>query len=308
MRISLKALRYFMTAVDQGSIARAAEALNVVPSAISAAIDQVEQGFALKLVTRFPAKGIQPTASGRILLGKVRHLLEEYENLLAEGADLRSALTGSLRIGYYAPVAPAFLPAMVAPLLAESPSVSVQLQECDNETAQTGLLAGDFDVILFVAENVRPGIAYRSLLSVPPYALLAAGHRLADKQTIEPGDLEGEPLVLLDRPVVGEYYRGIFETAGVTPRIAATGTTHEMMRALVGAGVGCAILNMRPLTAVSYAGDPLVSLPLISDSRPLQLVLGHLEDNPRRLVRAFIDRCRNYFQSEEARGLVVTAA
>ena len=306
MRISLKALHYFMTAVDHGSIARAAEALNVVPSAVSAAIDQVEQGFALQLITRFPAKGIQPTTSGRILLSKVRHLLEEYETLLTAGADLRNALTGSLKVGYYAPVAPAFLPAIAAPLLAENPSVSLQFHECNNETAQAGLLDGTFDVILFVAENVRPGIAYDALLTVPPYLLMAAAHRLSDQSAIEPRDLEDEPLVLLDRPVVGEYYRGILEAVGVTPRIAATGTTHEMIRALVGAGAGCAILNMRPLTPVSYAGDSLISRPLLSKSRPLQLVLGRLEDNPRRLVRAFIERCRAYFLSDEARRLVVT--
>ena len=56
MSITLKALQYFTTAVERGSIARAAEDLHVVPSAVSAAIDQVEQAFALKLVQRYPSR------------------------------------------------------------------------------------------------------------------------------------------------------------------------------------------------------------------------------------------------------------
>ena len=307
MRLSLKALSYFLTAAERGGIARAAEDLHVAPSAVAAAIDQVEQVFALKLVTRTRAKGIRPTATGQILLGKVRHLLEEYDNLIAEGGELRTALSGPLRVGYYAPVAPAFLPAVVAPLIADNPAVSLRLVECDNETAQGGLLNGDFDVILFVAENVKPGIAYESLLRVPPYLLTARDHPLARRRSLAVADLADEPLVLLDRPVVGEYYRSILEQGGVSPRVVASATTTEMVRSLVGRGLGCALLNMRPLADESYAGDRLAGIPIRPQAKPLQLVLGHLQENPRRLVRAFVEQCRLSFAGEAARALIVTS-
>lgn len=306
MPLTLKSLRYFHTAVELESITRAAEKLNVVPSAVSAAIDQIEADFGLTLITRMPSKGIRPTATGKLLLVKVRHLLEEYENLIAEGSDLRTALTGSLKVGYYAPVAPAFLPAITAPLSDGNPSVSLQFHECDNETAQSGLLNGGYDVILFVSEDIKPGIAYETLIDAPPYVLLSRSHKLSKKRMLTPSDLRNEALVLLDRPVAAEYYRGLFEEAGVTPRIAATGTTHEMLRSLVGAGIGCAILNMRPSTDVSYAGEKLCCIPLSPDSRSLQLVLGYLPGNPRRLVKAFIEECRGYFSSSAAQSLIVS--
>ncbi|WP_282608647.1 LysR family transcriptional regulator [Pelagibius sp. Alg239-R121] len=306
MAPSLKALRYFHTALEHNSISRAAESLNVVPSAVSAAIEQVEQDFGLQLVTRMPSKGIQPTATGKLLLVKVRHLLEEYENLIAEGGDLRTALTGSLNVGYYAPVASAFLPAISARLTKDSNAISLRFHECDNETAQAGLLNGTYDVILFVSEDLKPGIDCAPLITVPPYALVARDHKLAGRKSIAPTDLSEEPLVLLDRPFAGEYYRSIFTQAGLTPRIAATGTTHEMVRGLVGAGVGSAILNMRPMTEVSYAGDLLRCIPLSSEVRPLQLVMGYLPGNPRRLVKAFIGECQQYFASKLAQRLIVT--
>ncbi len=131
MRVSLKALNYFLKAVEHGSLAGAAKELNVVPSAISAAIDTVEDEFGLKLVMRYPSRGIQPTASGLVMLGKIRRLIEEYQSLLIEGSDLRTALTGTLRVGYYAPVAPAFMPAIIKPLLSQSSDVSFKFFECE---------------------------------------------------------------------------------------------------------------------------------------------------------------------------------
>jgi DNA-binding transcriptional LysR family regulator len=52
LRISIKALNYFLHAAERGSIAKAAVELNVVPSAISNAIDLVEREFELQLVQR----------------------------------------------------------------------------------------------------------------------------------------------------------------------------------------------------------------------------------------------------------------
>lgn len=307
MQITFKALHYFLTAVDRRSITRAAQDLNIVPSAVSAAIDSVEREFGLKLLTRYPSKGIQPTATGHVLIGKIRHLLEEYDNLMAEGGDLRTALSGTLRVGYYAPVAPAFMPKVIAPLVAGNPDVSVKFTECDNETAQEGLLSGRFDAILFVAENVKPGISYDVLLELPPYVLAARDHVLAGNKLLRITDLAAHPSILLDLPVVGEYYRAIFEQAGIEPRVAATATSTEMIRSLVAAGLGYSILSMSPLTDISYGGEKLAAIPLCLEAKPLRFVLGHLRDNQRRLVRAFVEQCRSYFEGEAAKGLIVRA-
>ncbi|MEM1197956.1 MAG: LysR family transcriptional regulator [Pseudomonadota bacterium] len=305
MRISIKSLHYFLTAAERGSISQAAEALNVVPSAVASAIEQVEAEFELKLVQRYPAKGIRPTAAGKALMRKIRHLVEEYDTLMLEGAELRTALSGNLSIGYYAPVAPAFLPSIAGPLVREHPGVSVSFAEVDNERAQTGLLNGDYDLILFVAENVRAGISYETLIEAPPYALLPQDHPLASRAWVEMPDLQGEALVLLDLPVTNEYYRGLIDQAGGEAKIVATASTHEMVRSLVGAGVGCSLLNMLPLAPLTYAGDALAAVPIKSSVKPLRLVLGHLGGKPRRLLQAFMEAALDYFDSEDAQALIV---
>src|SRR6056297_60523 len=156
MALTLKAMEYFTTALRHGNIAKAAGEVNIAASAISSAIDQVEAEFDLTLVTRHRARGIQANASGRAVARKCERLLEEYRSVLTEGAELKHALSGTLRIGYYAPIAPAFLPQILDTFLPASTAVALELTECDNNQAQDGLLDGTFDVVLFVAQGVRP--------------------------------------------------------------------------------------------------------------------------------------------------------
>jgi len=306
MRLSLRALHYFLSAADRGSIARAADALNVAPSAISSAIDMVEAEFDLKLVQRYRARGIQPTASGITLMRRIRHVIEEYDNLLIEGAELRTALSGKLSIGYYAPIAPAFIPAIVKPLVGDNPDVRLGFEECDNVRAQAGLLDGAFDIILFVAENVRSGIVCRTLLEAPPYLLVPEDHGLARNRSVDFDDIAKTQLVLLDLPVTSEYYRTLLDDNRIQPPIVATASTTEMVRSLVGAGAGCSILNMWPATDQTYAGDIVKAIPIRAPSKPLKLVLGHLDGNPRRLVHAFIEACLTHFARPGAQDLIVS--
>jgi DNA-binding transcriptional LysR family regulator len=305
MRLSIRAMQYFLCAAERGSIARAAEELRVAPSAISNAIDLVEREFDLKLVQRYPAKGIQPTAAGFALIRKVRHLIDEYQNLILEGGELRTALSGNLSIGYYAPVAPAFMPAIAEPLIREHPEVSLSLTECDNEAAQEGLLNGAFEAIVFVAKNSRSGIVQEALIEAPPYLLAPSGHPLARRKSVVFDDLAGQALVMLDLPLTREYYAGLLTENAVEMRAVARASTTEMVRSLVGAGMGCSILNMRPATDVSYHGDEVVAVPIRSAAEPLRLVLGHLGGKPRRLAQAFMDACRVYFAAPAARDLIV---
>ena len=305
MRLSIKALSYFLAAAEHRSIARAADQLHVVPSAVASAVEQVEQAFDLKLLQRYPAKGVRPTAAGIELMRKIRHLLDEYQNLMLEGAELRAALSGKLSVGYYAPVAPAFMPAIVGPLVRDNPEVRISFVACDNEAAQGGLLDGTFEVIVFVAENVRPGIEWETLIEAPPYLLISRDHRLASKRAVTFRDLAKLPLVLLDLPFASEYYRALLENNGVEAAFVATASTTEMVRSLVGAGVGGALLNMRPATDVSYAGEAVVAVPLRSPAPPLRLVLGLQSGKPRRLVQAFADACRAHFALPEANNLIV---
>ena len=195
MSISLRAMRYFTTALDLGSISAAAASLNVSASAISSAIDQIETHFQLQLTNRQRARGVSATSDGKIMAERFRALLEDYQTILQDGAALRHSLHGDLRIGYYAPIAPAFLPQILATLIRPENALNVYLEECDNEAALEGLRQGDFDVILFVSSGAERGLRFDPLITAPAYCLLSADHHLASRSAIALGDLAGEEIV-----------------------------------------------------------------------------------------------------------------
>lgn len=295
MALTLKAMTYFTTALRHGSIAKAADELNIAASAVSTAIDQLEAEFGLTLVTRQRARGIAANASGRAVARKCLRLLDDYRALLAEGADLRRSLSGTLRIGYYAPIAPAFLPEIFEACLPTGTDVVLELEECDNDQAQDGFLNGTYDAILFVTEDVRPAIAYDTLIAAPPYCLLPAGHALALQPSVSMAQIAQEPLVILNRPVAASYYEGLFEPGARQDPVVAYANSTEMVRSLVASGRGCAILNMRPLTSESYSGFKVVERPISDMLPPLTLAIGYDKTAPRRIVQVFVDACRSHF-------------
>lgn len=295
MSISLRAMRYFTTAIEQGSISAAAETLNVSASAISSAIDQIEAHFQLQLADRRRARGVAATAAGVVMARKFQALLEDYQTILEDGGAMKRSLHGDLRIGYYAPIAPAFLPQILSDLMHPESALVAHLVECDNYAALEGLRAGLFDVIVFVAQGAERDMRFEPLLSAPAYCLMSADHRLAARSTIALSDLTGEEIVSLNRPIAADYYAELFETVGQQPRIIAHCTSTEMVRSLVGSRRACAVLNMLPLTDVSYAGDRLVARPITDDLPPLTLSVGYRTSRPRRAVTEFVARCKAYF-------------
>lgn len=293
MVISLKAMEYFTTALRQGSISKAAAELNIAASAIGGAIDQVEAAFDLTLTIRQRSRGITANASGRQVAQKFERLLEDYTAVLAKGADLKQALSGTLRVGYYAPIAPAFLPQILASFIPDGHDITLHLDECDNDSAQDGLLNGTYDVVLFVSEDVRPAVDFDVLIEAPAYCLVPAGHSFAKQASVTVAQIASQPLVVLNRPVAAAYYQSLFDANDIT--VTAYANSTEMVRSLVGAEHGCAVLNMQPLTAQSYSGSTLVGVPISDPLPPLTLSIGYDKTRPRRLVQDFVDACHTHF-------------
>ncbi|WP_291729134.1 LysR family transcriptional regulator [Leisingera sp. F5] len=305
MPVTLKSMRYFTASLQHGSISRAAEELNVAASAVSAAIDHIEAQFQLQLITRHRARGIEPTRAGREMTRKFTRLLEDYDTLLAEGAELKQDFTGSFRLGYYAPVAPGFLPQILAPFLAPRHQVTLELEECHNDAAQAGLQDGRYDAILFVPDGSHPQIDYEVLLQAPPYALLHPSHPLAQNEVLSLANLAAEPLIALNRPMVTDYQLRLFASLGRRPETIVQANTTEMVRAMVAAGHGCAILNMRPATGLSYGGQPLVTRPIADGGTPLPLAVGYNRTNPRHITSAFVQACKDWAASPAAAEFLV---
>ncbi|WP_413839841.1 LysR substrate-binding domain-containing protein [Tateyamaria sp.] len=95
--------------------------------------------------------------------------------------------------------------------------------------------------------------------------------------------------------MAASYYEGLFQSGTRQAPVVAYANSTEMVRSLVAAERGCAILNMLPLTNETYGGASVVARPISDTLPPLTLALGYDSTRPRRIVQDFAQACRDHF-------------
>jgi DNA-binding transcriptional LysR family regulator len=268
MKFTLKQMRYAEAAGRLGSIAAAAAELNISQSSVAAAIDAIEGALGLDLFLRQPAKGIVPTAAGRRALELMREMLSTAAHLQSEFDCLDGAARGTLRLGCYATVAPFVLPPLLKAFSERCPEARIELHEGDLAEMRARLEAGEIDLALTYVRPDRDGAPedFEPLFDAHPYALVPAESALAQKRVATLAELAARPFVLLDLPRTRDYFTGLFRAEGLELRIAHSTRSSEILRALVGAGFGVSLLNIRsgrehlpdsPVRCLPLAGEPL---------------------------------------------------
>ncbi len=95
--VALATVEAFVAAADTGSFTRAAEQLDISPSAISRAVSRLEGRVGLQLFTR-TTRRIQLTADGKILYDRYQRVLQELRAIEADALGQQDPVEGVLRI------------------------------------------------------------------------------------------------------------------------------------------------------------------------------------------------------------------
>lgn len=184
------------------------------------------------------------------------------------------AQSGSVTVGCFHTFGPFLVPKLLAEMNSDSGAPKVKLMEGDQRTIVAGLLSGDAEVGLLYDMNLGDQLESEVLASVEPYVLLADGHPLAEQSEISLDDLKEEPLVLLDSPPSRDYFLSLFDGVEWDPRVAHTSSSFEMVRGMVGHGLGYSLLATKPASAMTYDGKALITRPLASKLKPSDVVLA----------------------------------
>lgn len=293
MRFTLRQLEYFVAVGEAGSIAKAAEIVNVSPPSISASIAQLETEFGLQLFVRKHSHGLSLTSGGRIFFKEVVQLLNSAEALHAIAGDISNNVRGPLAIGCLLTFAQIVFPQLRSSFEQVNPEVRIRQYEGHQGQLLDMLQRAEIDLALTYDFELSQDIVFEPLVSLPPYVILPEGHRLAGKASIGPEDLGDEPMVLLDLPYSREYFLSAFQSKGIRVKVAERTGDIAMMRSMVANGYGFGIANIRPLNRLSPDGKLLDFVPFSGDMRPL--VLGAMlpsSETRTQTVQAFIEHCR----------------
>lgn len=290
LRITLRQLEYFVAVSDCGSIALAAQRINVSSPSISAAIAQLEAEFGLQLFVRRHAQSLSLSQAGARFVEAARRTLEQAHALSDLANEISEQVRGPLRVGCLLTFAQFVVPRLRRSFVDLYPEVEFQQCELDQSELFAALRAARLDVALTYDLNIPPDLVFRPLIDLPPYAILAEDHPLAGCASVSPQDLAPHPMVLLDLPLSAEYFLSFFAGSGVSPRIAERTRDMAVMRALVGNGFGYSMANIRPVSDLAPDGGRLRFVPLAGSLRALSLgLLTTAGADSARTVRAFIE-------------------
>lgn len=243
----LPQLRCFVAAAETLHFGRAAQALQMMPSALGRHIRLLEDALGCRLFAR-TTRAISLTEDGALLLRQARRLLDDADAITGRFRQRQSARTSRLfRIGAIDSAAAGLMPQFLKELGQLEPELKVRLFEDKTVRLMPRLLSGALDLAL-----LRPPInADRRLEILPLFhetAVVAVSNRhpFARRASLSIADLAGQRLILPDRrsrPHSHDLAMHLFDDAGLVPNVAHIADERQTIVNLVAQRLGVAIVT-----------------------------------------------------------------
>ena len=298
LRYTLRQIEYAVAIWDHGSVAAASAQLGVAQPTLSASLAKLEEQVGLQLFIRHHAQGVSPSPAGIRFLAEARNLLTHAQELQRDMLAAGTAVEGQLSLASFATIAPSFVPPLIRTFTSQHPKVTVRMAEGTQDELFKGLRGGEFDLALLYDVDMPDDFAVTPLASVAPHVLLPGSHRLTRLKHVPLIALKDEPFVLLDIAPSRTYFTRILENAGLAPKVAFSSPSLEVVRGLVGQGLGYSILVTRPFGDHSYAGEELAVRPIADEVERGVIALAALRQMRKtRLVSGFEAHCVDYFRT-----------
>ena len=304
LRFTLRQLEYFIAVGEAGSIALAADKVNVTAPSMSSAIAQLEAGFGVQLFTRRHSQGSVLTPTGERFIEQARAVIEAADKLNDMANIYTGSVRGSLRVGCMRTFVQVMVPQLRRSFEDKYENVDFGQVELDQAQIFDALRSSRIDVALTYDLSLPSDIDFQPLRSLPPYVMVDVAHPLASRRQVSTGDLVDHDMVLLDLPHSSDYFLSLFRALGRRPRIAERTAEVSVQRSLVANGFGFGISNMRTVTDSAMDGKPLKFIPLESEVPPLQLGIAMSRAaHVSRTIQAFIDHCHEAADAGKLPGL-----
>ena len=257
--MNLRQVEAFRTVMLRGSMTVAAQELRTSQPSISRVIAELEAAIGFKLFER-KAGRLRPTDKGLSFYREVERSFLGLENLTNAARDILSFGTGRLRIAAMPVMALGFIPRCIRRFKELFPNAIVSLQ-MGNDGTVSNWMSSSYCDIGFVANVIdMPSLEHRPLYAIPGVCALPPGHRLAERKSLVPRDMAGEPFVSLSlEDGARARVDRVFESAGVYRQMTLESPFSAAICALVEQGLGIGIVN--PIAAADYRRSGIVFRP-----------------------------------------------
>jgi DNA-binding transcriptional LysR family regulator len=299
-RLKLRDLHVFMTVVQRGSMAKAAEHLGVSQPAVSEILGGLEHTVGVRLLDRGP-RGVQPTAYGREMLERSLAAFDELKQGIRTIEFMADARVGEIRVGCAESVGSAILPPIMQRFSQQYPGMAVEVLQLVTPTLELPeLFDRSLDVVL--ARVVRPLAEESEELNIEVLfhdeLVIAAGahSKWADHRKIDLAELVNEPWILTpsnswNHKILSEAFRA---RGLAMPRACLTTFSLHLRANLLAMD---RFITSFPSSVLRFNAERflLKALPVDLPVRPWPIALVTLKNrtlNP--VVQIFIDHVRAF--------------
>jgi len=250
-------LQCFIAVAEELHFGRAAQRMHLTQPPLSRQIKLLEARLDVQLFER-SGREVRLTAAGAAFLGGAREVIQAARTSTALARDAANRPQERLSLGFTPVAAYEALPGLLRGFNEDLPLAELALNELMTLAQLDALVRNDIDaallrpsINLFHFDSMRVNVD--SLVAVLP-----GNHALTKKKELRLSDFENQPYIGHD-PVRAKYLADItgqgFRAANVSPRTVLCCTEPQTMLAMVGAGLGLAIVAGQ---VGRYTSNPLV--------------------------------------------------
>ena len=300
--MTLEQLRIFIAVAESQHVTRAAEALRLTQSAVSAAIGALERRYGVALFDRV-GRRIELNAEGRLFLNEARAVLARAAAAELALSELSGLKRGTLSVHASQTIASYWLPPRLVAFRRAYPQIEVKLSV--GNTAQTAKAVIDGTAELgFVEGHVDDPALEQNIMDRDRLVIVVApGHPWGRRKHLTDKDIVESEWVLREP---GSGTRSEFEAAltskGVSPdalKVVLELPTNEAVRAAVEAGYGGTAISELVVEASLRAGT-LVAMEYELPARPY-LVARHRERYQSKAAQEFLKIVTKFAEPRAAR-------
>ena len=243
MNVTLRQFRYFIAVVDCASVSAAARQLSISQSAITTAVQELEDMLGVRLFER-SSRGVTLTPDGHRFLPNARRVLAAVSDATHAVVAQPKGVAGRLSIGVTPLVAGYYLSELLSRFTRACPGVEVQVAEDEPRFLEHLLINGEVDCALMVSSAliVRDTATTEILTRSPHRVWLASGHPLAAQADVSLAEVADCPQVVLAADRLDELMRAVWQRYQLVPRTLLRTSSLEAVRSLVGTGMGITVL------------------------------------------------------------------
>ncbi|MFK1434790.1 LysR family transcriptional regulator [Pseudomonas aeruginosa] len=237
--MSLGSYEVFVAIVERGSLAAAAQQLNLSPSAVSHALATFEQSLGFSLFIR-SRTGVKLTAGGEALLPFVREVLQANEKLGQHASQMQGLEAGTVTIGTFSSVSVVWMPRIIRSFRELYPQVKVVIEQGGYDDVSEGILKSRVD-IGFVTSPGAVGLDLTPLYSDPMVCIAPDDFTPRNRSYMTVAEL-ADMDVVVQREDSGKDLQQLLSARKVVVRASARAADDATIIAMVECGLGVSVI------------------------------------------------------------------